>query len=306
MKVTISGFYDEISFSLDEQIAALNELGEKYMCPRMIDGRNIADFTAEEFEASVKPRLDKAGIKFSSIGSPIGKVSVSDEEGYKKQLVKLAELVKIAKLMECKYIRVFSFLLPHYDDPAIYRDKVMKKMQGFLYVVKGSGIVLLHENEKGIYGNVASRCLDLYKTLNNPDLKLVYDASNFVQCGEDPVAAFDLLKDYTVYYHIKDCDRETRMEVPVGAGDGAYDYIIGELKKMNYEGFMTLEPHTAKYAVLRRPVYFIPFMPLILPKFYKAFRKIDKLLGKKPVNKVTRKDVFFVQYNNIKELIKEA
>ena len=49
MKVTISGFYDEVSLKLDKQIALLNELGEKYMCPRMLDGKNIADYTLEEF-----------------------------------------------------------------------------------------------------------------------------------------------------------------------------------------------------------------------------------------------------------------
>ncbi|MDD3947202.1 MAG: sugar phosphate isomerase/epimerase [Clostridia bacterium] len=305
MKVTISGFYDEISFKLDNQLDALKELGETYMCPRTIDGKNIADYTAEEFAKTVQPKLDAAGIKFSSIGSPIGKVSITDDEGYQKQLVKLAELVKIAELMDCKYIRIFSFLLPSYDDPAMYRDEVMKKMRGYLDVVKGSKVILLHENEKGIYGNIATRCLDLYQTMDDPQLQLIYDASNFIQCDDDPVAAFELLKDYVVYYHIKDCDKETKVEVPVGTGDGNYDYILSELKKRGYEGFMTLEPHTAKYAVLRRPVYFIPFMPFILAKFYKAFRKIDATLGKKATQKVTRKDVFFIQYDYLNKLIKE-
>lgn len=306
MKVTISGFYDEISFKLDDQLAALEALGEKYMCPRTLDGKNIADYTAEEFASVIKPKLDAKGIKFSSIGSPIGKVGISDEEGYQKQLAKLSELVKIAKLMDCKYIRIFSFLLPSSDDPAIYRDEVIKKMRGYLEVARGSGVILLHENEKGIYGNVASRCLDLYKTLDDPGLKLIYDASNYIQCGDDPVAAFDLLRDYTVYYHIKDCDKETKVEVPLGTGDGNYDYIFAELKKCGYEGFMTLEPHTAKYAILKRAVYFIPFMPLILPKFYKAFRKIDANIGSSAFKKVTRKDVFFIQYNNLKKLLGEA
>lgn len=306
MKVTISGFYDEISFKLDDQLAALAELGEKYMCPRVLDGKNIADYTAEEFASKIKPRLDAKGIKFSSIGSPIGKVGIKDEEGYQKQLVKLGELVKIAELMDCKYIRIFSFLLPSADDPAMYRDEVMQKMQGYLDVVKDSDVMLLHENEKGIYGNIASRCIDLYKTLDNPKLKLIYDASNFIQCGEDPVTAFELMRDYTVYYHIKDCDKATKVEVPLGLGDGNYDYIFAELKKSGYQGFMTMEPHTAKYAVLRRAVYFTPFMPLLLSKMHKAFRKIDAALGNCACKKVTRKDVFLIQYQNLQKMLGEA
>ena len=112
MKVTISGFYDEVSTNLDTQIALLNELGEKYLCPRLVDGKNIADYTVEEFVEKVKPRLDKYDIKFSSIGSPIGKVNIDDEAGFEKQLKQLKELVKICEVMDCKYIRMFSFFMP--------------------------------------------------------------------------------------------------------------------------------------------------------------------------------------------------
>ena len=49
-EITISGFYDEISSALITQIAVLHELGETYMCPRNVDGKNIADYTFEEFK----------------------------------------------------------------------------------------------------------------------------------------------------------------------------------------------------------------------------------------------------------------
>ena len=93
MKITISGFYDEISSSLDRQIEAIKGYGERYLCPRVIDGKNIADYTADQFEKTVKPRLLKNGIRFSSIGSPIGKIAVDDDVSYRKQLDQLAELI---------------------------------------------------------------------------------------------------------------------------------------------------------------------------------------------------------------------
>ena len=84
-EITISGFYDEISSALSTQIAILHELGETYMCPRNVDGKNIADYTFEEFKEKIFPVLKKEGVKFSSIGSPIGKVGIDDEEGFEKQ-----------------------------------------------------------------------------------------------------------------------------------------------------------------------------------------------------------------------------
>ena len=303
-KITISGFYDEVNGSLNAQIAAIKELGESYMCPRNLDGKNIAEFTLEEFKRDVYPTLKKEGIKFSSIGSPIGKVGLDDEEGFEKQKKQLAELVKIAKLMECKYIRIFSFYYGKENADACF-DKVVAKLKEFLAIAKDSGVTLMHENEKKVFGDVPKRVLKLYDALAAEGLAFCFDASNYVQCGVNPKEAFDMLKDKVEYYHIKDCSQYS-VEVPVGMGEGCYDYILGELVKRDYEGFMTLEPHTFKYSMLKLPVYLFPFMPLILNKYFKAFRLIDKKTGVKALKKISRKEVFFWQYNNLKNLLKKA
>ena len=53
-EITISGFYDEISSTLSTQIAVMHQLGETYMCPRNVDGKNIADYTFEEFKEKIE------------------------------------------------------------------------------------------------------------------------------------------------------------------------------------------------------------------------------------------------------------
>ena len=106
--IKISGFYDEVTSDLKTQLEMIKSFGEEYLCPRNINGKSIAAYTAEEFEKDIKPMLDEYGVKFSSIGSPIGKIDLYDEEGYANQLKKLEELVKICKKMHCKYIRIFD------------------------------------------------------------------------------------------------------------------------------------------------------------------------------------------------------
>ncbi len=300
-KFTISGFYDEVSTDLSAQIAEIKKLGESYLCPRSVDGKNIADYTAEEFAKYVKPILDKNEIKFSSIGSPIGKIDIDDEVGFESQKKKLVELVKIAQMMDCKYIRAFSFYYGDRDPDTIF-DKVLEKTKQFVEIVKGSGVKFMHENEKLIYGDVPERVLKLYNAINDEDFVLCFDASNYVQCDVNPQEAFDMLKDLTVYYHIKDCS-EFKVEVPVGTGKGCYDYIFAQLKERNYEGFVTMEPHTWKYAVMKIPVYFIPFMPLIMSNYFKAFRLIDKAMKVSACKKISRRQVFEWQYENLKKLI---
>lgn len=306
LDVKISGFYDEVSRDLDVQIATIKEYGEAYLCPRHLDGKRITGYSAEDFKTQVKPRLDAAGIKFSSIGSPIGKVGIKDEQGFQNQLKQLANLVEICKIMDCKYIRIFSFNFHSDQKLEDYRDVVMTKLRKYVEVVEGTGITLLHENEKGIYGYSAENCVDIMKTINHPQLRLIHDASNFVQEKQDPLAAYHLMKDYVDYYHIKDCDWETGTETPVGYGDGKYAEIFADLSARNYSGFMTMEPHTFKYSMIRKPVVLIPFARYIFKNYYKGYRKLDKKLGKKLFDKVTAKDVFDMQYYGLKKLLEET
>lgn len=303
-QITISGFYDEISNKLSTQIGVLHELGETYMCPRNVDGKNIADYTFEEFKKKIYPVLKKENVRFSSIGSPIGKVGIDDEEGFAKQKKQLAELVKIAQLMECKYIRVFSFFYGD-KDPKDCSEKVIARLKEMLAIVKGSGVKLLHENEKKVYGDAPQRVLEIYNAINDEDFVLCFDASNYVQCDVNPKEAFDMLKDYVVYYHIKDCS-EYKVEVPVGTGEGCYTYILKSLKERGYQGFMTLEPHTFKYAVMKPVVYFVPFVKFAMKDYFKAFRLIDKKMHRCYFACASRKQVFLWQYQNLKKLLAEV
>lgn len=83
--LSISGFSDEISAEFDQQLEVVSKLGMQYLSLRGIDGRNIGDFTLEEIRSNVLPRLERSGIRVSSIGSPIGKIFVKDEGAFIKQ-----------------------------------------------------------------------------------------------------------------------------------------------------------------------------------------------------------------------------
>ena len=108
-KIKISGFADEISADFVTQLKTVAGLGMHYISLRAADGKGIADYTVEEVEEKLLPRLTEYQVKVSSLGSPIGKVGVDDEEGFQKQKEQLKELCKICRLLGCKYIRMTSF-----------------------------------------------------------------------------------------------------------------------------------------------------------------------------------------------------
>ncbi len=307
--IKISGFYDEVSGDLKTQLETIKAYGESYLCPRKINGKNIADYTLEEFEKDIKPMLDEYGVKFSSIGSPIGKIGLYDDKAYESQLRKLEELVKICQLMGCKYIRMFSFrgLSGKYD---LDLPVVVKRIKGFLEKVKGTDVVLLHENEKRIWADTPERVLELYKAIDDPQFQLCFDASNYVQCGVDVPTAYEMLKDVTVYYHVKDCSPE-KVEVPLGLGIGDYQNIINDLVKRGYDGFMTMEPHTGKYADNKKLFHRIGWLFFgikfeHIDKWRKIFHRIDEAKGIGHTQPVSRRQMMDWQYEALKEMIANA
>jgi len=247
----ISGFSDEISSDFDTQLEVVGKLGMRYISLRGVDGKNIGDFTLEGIKESVQPRLQRAGIGVSSIGSPIGKVFINDEEGFAKQKTMLDTLCQIANLLDCKYIRIFSFYIPKGDEADKYRDEVIGKIKEFAAIAEKYEVILLHENEKDIYGDIARRCHEILKEVCSDYFKAIFDFANFVQCGEDTQECYDLLKDEIVYIHIKDAVTTDSQNVVCGTGEGKIPEILAKAIQSGYKGFLTLEPHLVLFDSLK-------------------------------------------------------
>ena len=104
----LTGFADEISADTTAQLEGLQKLGVTHIEPRNIDGKNIIKLTDEEV-AAFKAKLEKYGISVSSIGSPIGKIKITDD--FDAHFEEFKRTVEIAKLLDTGYIRMFSFFV---------------------------------------------------------------------------------------------------------------------------------------------------------------------------------------------------
>ena len=242
--ITLTGFADEIAPELSKQIWHLKNLGISFIEMRGVNGKGLVDYTLEEAK-EIKNRLDAEGFRLSSVGSPIGKISVYDP--FKPHLEKLKHTIEIAHTMAVKNIRVFSFYIPKENKPILYQDQVLEQMGKMVDLASQNEVVLLHENEKGIFGDNADRCKELMKHFYGEHFKAVFDFANFVQVGQDTVEAYDLLAPYIDYVHIKDARKDTGTVVPPGAGDGNLELILNRMKENGYKGFLSLEPHLADF-----------------------------------------------------------
>lgn len=233
--INLYAFADEVGRDLQMQIEAMRRNG--------LDGLEIR--AVDEFKASalpelpmekareIKARLDGNGLRVFSVGSPIGKIKLDDP--FEPHLDAFKRTLELAHCLGAENLRLFSFLTGGVYDG----DAVLERLRRFADAGKDTGIVLCHENEKGIFGDNAERCLLILQ--NIPELKAVFDPANFVQCGQDTLEAYNMLKPYIHYMHIKDALPDGTV-VPAGQGAGNVAYIARDLIKNGKCNF-TLEPH---------------------------------------------------------------
>lgn len=240
----LSAFADEISSHLDEQIQVLLKNDIHYMEFRNLEGKVIIDYSIPEITA-VSKTLTGEGIEVSALGSPIGKIMITDP--FPPHLDRFKKTVETAQILGSPNIRMFSFFIPNGEKPEQFRGEVLARWNKFIEVSEDSGLILLHENEKDIYGDTADRCLDLLTTLSHPRVWATFDPANFVQCSEETYPrAFQMLQHKIYYMHIKDARKANGEVVPSGKGDGHLFEILGELNRSGYEGFLSIEPHLNK------------------------------------------------------------
>ena len=102
---TLTGFADEIDSDLETQLSVLESLDIEHIEVRSVGAQNVLDLDDDEIE-SVKAELDRRGFTVSSIGSPIGKVDVTDP--FDPHLERFERAMDVAERFETEYIRLFS------------------------------------------------------------------------------------------------------------------------------------------------------------------------------------------------------
>ncbi|MBQ8382154.1 MAG: sugar phosphate isomerase/epimerase [Clostridia bacterium] len=232
-KYILSAFADEASPLFYEQIDAMRESGVTHLEMRGVNGRNISSMTREEVRCA-KHMLDGAGLSVWSIGSPVGKIKITDP--FEPHLDSFKRMLDTAVTCEASVMRIFSFYDVKTDAD---KAEAIRRLQILAETARGSGVLLCHENEKGIYGDTAENCVEILSAV--PELGSVFDPANFIQCGVDPLTAWGMLAEKTTYLHIKDALPSGKV-VPAGCGVGNLPTIVADFGARGGK-VLSLEPH---------------------------------------------------------------
>ena len=239
MGYRLCAFADEADPLLTGQIAAMKRNGISLLEIRGVDGENIAALPEQKVR-SVAAQVEDSGLSVWSIGSPIGKIRLADDFEAHKDVFR--KLLDHSAVLGAKAFRLFSFY-----EAAGETEEVIDRLGQLCDLAAAYPVRLCHENEKGIYGDTASRVKVLLEAL--PALGSVFDPANFIQCGEKILPAWELLKDRTDYLHIKDASADGTV-VPSGYGIGQIEAVVKDYLSRGGE-VLTLEPHLMEFTGLK-------------------------------------------------------
>lgn len=239
-RFTLTGFGDEISPELTEQLDVLAAEGIRHLELRGIWGKNVLDLADEEVTRA-RDILDARGFAVSAIASPIGKVPLDAD--FDSHLARFEIALERARRFGARYIRVFSFYPPEAGG-TMEGAEVVRGLSILASRAEEEGIILLLENDEELYGALPERALEIVEGVGSPALRLAFDPANFVRCGVRPFdRAWPLLAGHVEYVHIKDARTSDGSIRLAGQGDGQLPELLADLRARGYEGFLSLEPH---------------------------------------------------------------
>jgi sugar phosphate isomerase/epimerase len=271
----LSAFADEIDPNPEQQIAVLQSCGVRHIELRSILKTNVLDLTDAQV-AALKSLLAKHGFTLSAIGSPIGKIRI--DEPFEPHLKRFERAIELCKVFGTPNIRIFSYYPPQNGDwntaDDATRKQVFDRMEQKVRRAEKAGVRLLHENEHRIFGDAPERVASLFRALPSPAFGAAYDPANYVFCGYDPWQGWEMSKDVTVHFHIKDWSTGEQHGRVAGEGQGRIPDVMADAVKRGYDGFATMEPHLLGGG----PTGGVTG-PELFPKAVAAFKKILDQVG---------------------------
>ena len=261
----LTGIADEAGDSINSQIAATKALGWEHIEARFLSVGNfekgsIHEIPEEAFNLAVDA-LNEAEIKVCGIGSTIGNWAHSITDPFDITEGEVERCITRMKVLGSSIVRIMSYSIledeNENDHENQFFEERIKRLKNIITRFEDNGITPVHENCMNYGGMSTSHALKLQNEI--PQMKWVFDTGNPVFNADrsaprpyqrqDAWSFYQALKENIVHVHIKDgiwdnLKNECTFTMP-GEGDGKVEEILSDLKKTNYEGFISIEPHIA-------------------------------------------------------------
>lgn len=251
----LTGFTDEASSRIEEQIRITKELGWSHLSARTINTANIHDISDDEFSATCD-LLQEHNIKVAEFGTLIGSWSKTIHSDFRITQAEVERCIPRMKKLEVKLARIMSYAQEPWGSDQQEGER-FRRLRWITEQFTSEGLIAAHENCMNWGGFSSDHTLRLLEEV--PDLKLIFDTGNPIfqrdrsqpepYPWQDSLRFYHRVKEAIVHVHIKDAvinDEDEVHYVFAGEGDGYVTEILADLWQSEYEGFVAIEPHVGK------------------------------------------------------------
>ena len=234
--------------------------GCTYYSLRFIDAgqgiKNVMQLTKAEI-TKIRHLEDEYGLNVATLGSPIGKVKLLDQDdGTKNRFVpfkkylndEVKKACELAHAFETKLIRGFSFYHPKGTDPWPHVPQAVDQLGQIAEMCHRSDLTFGLEVEANLVGQNGELMAELHKQVDHPALVTIFDAANISTQGYSPGEVFEQyeqMKKGLGWMHIKDyrhpqrAERTTHVDeealkhfVPADRGDSGHELVLRDFKDL--------------------------------------------------------------------------
>ena len=249
MPFRFTGFTDEAERSLDGQISTLREVGWSAIELRLIDGKNICDFTDEEWKRTWD-RLQKEQIQVVGFGGQIGNWARPIDSDFSVDIDELKRVAPRMRQAGTRFLRIMSY--PNSESNPLsrseWRIEAVRRLKELAKIAEGEGIILGHENCSG-YGDTPEGYLELVEAVNSPALQLIFDTGNNSLHDNNTEVTWDYYqkcREQITHVHIKCAKPGENGDDFVTCyvdEDPVQERILKDLEATGYDGWLSIEPH---------------------------------------------------------------
>ncbi len=242
----LSVITDEVSQDLKVVASFAKKFGLDGVEIRTLWGKSPQNLLEDVGE--IKRILSEHGLKVSAIASPFFKADIDNEREYNEHIDILRNCIKLAKELDTRIIRVFTFWRKGKLED--YLDQIIEKYQKPIEIAEKEDVILGVENEPSTFAGNGRELATFLSSIKSKNVKAIWDPGNdiFDPSGEIPYPdGYNYVKKWVIHVHLKDGVRKGEDGkpdvVPFGEGDVAYKEQFKALKEDGYDGYLSLETH---------------------------------------------------------------
>lgn len=141
-------------------------------------------------------------------------------------------------IMQGKKIGIDKYIMPFFDSSEITKDNIqyyISPIRQIASIAKNANILICLETIL-----TGEELIELIRSIDMPNVKVVYDTGNRVAFGHDLSRDIRLLGDQISHVHIKDKNKDNQ-NVLLGTGLVNFDSVFHAFESINYSGPYTFE-----------------------------------------------------------------